>query len=143
MKILCVLVAIVPLVIAQNEDLENLGCWKDTADRAIGTLEGKDDRLDGSYTAREDAITKCREAAFDRGYSVFAIQAGGWCASSIIAEDTYQKYGPADNCADDGEGGGWANQVYKIPNVPGELYSPAILMIGSGGRVLLVSISLL
>ncbi|XP_070550915.1 uncharacterized protein [Ptychodera flava] len=100
------------------DQVEDLGCWTDTATRAIGTLEGKDDRLDGAYSTREDPITKCRDAAFDRGYSVFAIQAGGWCASSVIAEDTYQKYGEADNCADDGEGGGWANQVYRIKNAP-------------------------
>ena len=45
---------------------------------------------------------------------MFALQHGGWCASSPTAEETYDKYGESTNCADDGEGGGWANQVYKI-----------------------------
>ena len=48
------------------------------------------------------------------GYQVFALQAGGWCASSSTALETYKKYGPSSNCASDGEGGGWANQVYLI-----------------------------
>ena len=48
------------------------------------------------------------------GYQMFALQHGGWCASSPTAEATYDKYGESTNCADDGEGGGWANQVYKI-----------------------------
>ena len=48
------------------------------------------------------------------GYQVFALQAGGWCASSPTALDTYKKYGPSSNCGNDGEGGKWANQVYQI-----------------------------
>ena len=50
----------------------------------------------------------------ETGYQVFALQAGGWCASSPTALDTYKKYGQSSNCASDGEGGGWANQVYLI-----------------------------
>ncbi|XP_070565850.1 uncharacterized protein [Ptychodera flava] len=116
MKPICVIVVILQLALSQN--LENLGCWKDTGNRAIATLEGQDNRLDGSYHTRTDPITKCRDAALSRGFSVFAIQNGGWCASSIIAQDTYQKYGSVTNCANDGEGGAWANQVYRIPNAP-------------------------
>ena len=48
------------------------------------------------------------------GYKVFALQAGGWCASASDAEDTYNKYGRSYGCGANGEGGGWANQVYKI-----------------------------
>ncbi|XP_077863241.1 protein SpAN-like, partial [Saccoglossus kowalevskii] len=36
-----------------------LGCFGDTAVRAISTLEGTDSRLDGAYASREDAIEKC------------------------------------------------------------------------------------
>ncbi|XP_070545881.1 uncharacterized protein [Ptychodera flava] len=103
---------------APASDLENLGCWRDTANRAISSLEGRDYRLDGFYKSRNDAIMKCKRAALSRGFSTFAVQDGGWCASSVIAQDTYQKYGPTDNCAGDGEGGGWANQVYRIKNAP-------------------------
>ena len=48
------------------------------------------------------------------GYHVFALQAGGQCASSPTAEDTYKKHGESSSCKADGEGGAYANQVYKI-----------------------------
>ena len=48
------------------------------------------------------------------GYQVFALQAGGWCASSSTALETYKKYGPSYVCQNDGEGGDMANQVYLI-----------------------------
>ena len=51
---------------------------------------------------------------------MFALQNGGWCASSADAENTYQKYGESTACATDGEGGYGANQVYKI-TTSGEL----------------------
>ncbi|XP_066295931.1 sushi, von Willebrand factor type A, EGF and pentraxin domain-containing protein 1-like isoform X4 [Branchiostoma lanceolatum] len=92
----------------------SLGCWKDTGNRAIPALEGQDPRLDNQYRRRHNPIEKCYQVAKDRGYHVFAIQHGGWCASSATARDTYQKYGPSSNCEADGEGGGWANQVYEI-----------------------------
>ena len=49
-----------------------------------------------------------------RGFQIFAVQAGGWCASSATAVQTFDKYGKSTACASDGEGGGWANQVYVI-----------------------------
>ncbi|XP_019614540.1 PREDICTED: uncharacterized protein LOC109462428 isoform X1 [Branchiostoma belcheri] len=93
----------------------SLGCWKDTGNRAIPTIEGSDARLDGSYGARRDAINKCYQAAKSRGYTYFALQNGGWCATSATAGKTYQKYGPSTTCRTDGEGGPWGNQVYQIP----------------------------
>ena len=51
---------------------------------------------------------------------MFALQNGGWCASSADAVKTYQKYGKSTSCATDGEGGAWGNQVYKI-TAPGDL----------------------
>ncbi|XP_078601050.1 uncharacterized protein LOC144876033 isoform X2 [Branchiostoma floridae x Branchiostoma japonicum] len=95
-------------------EIVNLGCWRDTADRAIPTMEGSDARLDGSYQARQDAINKCRKLAKARGFSFFAVQNGGWCASSATAGQTYRKYGPSTSCKTDGEGGPWGNQVYQI-----------------------------
>ena len=43
---------------------------------------------------------------------MFALQDGGWCASSAKAWDTYDKYGQSLDCQVDGEGGSWANNVY-------------------------------
>ena len=93
---------------------ETIGCYKDTADRAIPTLEGKDRILDGSYQARIDAIHKCYEAAKSRGFNVFSVQDGGWCASSATAEKTFDKHGKSSACGFDGEGGPASNQVYFI-----------------------------
>ena len=45
---------------------------------------------------------------------MFAVQNGGWCASSAIAIGTFTRYGKSSACKSDGEGGPWANQVYYI-----------------------------
>ena len=46
------------------------------------------------------------------GYSMFAVQAGGWCAASATAPLTFNKYGKSTACNPDGTGEGGANQVY-------------------------------
>ena len=51
------------------------------------------------------------------GFKVFAVQAGGWCASSSTAEKTFNEYGMSSNCENDGEGGPNANQVYYIKGI--------------------------
>ena len=48
------------------------------------------------------------------GYSMFAVQNGGWCAASATTAKTFDKYGKSAACRSDGEGGPWANQVYVI-----------------------------
>ena len=45
---------------------------------------------------------------------MFALQEGGWCASSPIADINYKKHGESNDCQAGGSGGIWANQVYKI-----------------------------
>ena len=81
--------------------------------RAIPQLEGKDDVLNDNYKTRHDAIKKCAEAARQRGYTVFALQDGGWCASSTDAKFTYSKYGKSFACKN-GKGGPFANNVYEV-----------------------------
>ena len=93
---------------------DEVGCYKDTGSRTIPTLEGKDSILDGSYSSRTNPIAKCAVAAMTAGYSMFAVQDGGWCAASATAPQTFDKYGKSTACKDDGEGGPWANQVYKL-----------------------------
>jgi len=70
--------------------------------------------LDGSYGNREDPINKCYRVAKKRGFRLFAVQHGGWCAGSASAPQTFDKYGTSTACKSDGEGGDWANQVYLI-----------------------------
>ena len=45
---------------------------------------------------------------------MFAVQYAQECFSGPDAADTYQKYGASDGCNDQGTGGGWAQQVYRI-----------------------------
>ena len=89
-----------------------IGCYKDNPSRAIQTLEGTDPILDGPYSSRKNPISKCAVAAMRKGYSMFAVQDGGWCASSGTAPQTFDKYGKSTACMPDGEGGALANQVY-------------------------------
>ena len=93
---------------------EDLGCWKDRGARAIPPLDGTYPTLKDNYYLRSNAYQKCLDAANDLGFKVFALQHSGWCASGPTAEATYQKYGPSTGCGTNGEGGVWANQVYKI-----------------------------
>ena len=93
---------------------ETIGCYRDTSNRAIEPLEGKDSILDGAYWTRKNPIAKCAQAARRAGYGMFAIQNGGWCAASATAVKTFNKYGKSAACRSDGEGGPWANQVYVI-----------------------------
>ena len=92
----------------------SLGCWTDKSNRAIPTLEGKSSLLDGSFTSRKDAIQKCFAAARSLGYQVFAVQDGGWCASSATAKSTFKKYGESTGCNPDGKGSSMANAVYEM-----------------------------
>ena len=82
--------------------------------RAISTLEGISHFLDGQYVSRKNAINKCLKAAKSFGYQVFALQNGGWCASSAMAKLTYKKYGDSTNCKSDGKGAYSVNAVYQI-----------------------------
>ncbi|XP_078379572.1 uncharacterized protein LOC144662599 isoform X1 [Oculina patagonica] len=94
------------------KDYKGVGCYRDTADHAIPTLEGTDSILDGEYWNRQNTIVKCAVAARKRDFLAFALQDGGWCASSATARETFYKYGQNNDCKENGEGGNWANNVY-------------------------------
>ena len=100
---------------AVSIDYTGIGCYRDTADRAIPTLEDADLVLDGGllfYQRRQNAIVKCAVAALKRGFPAFALQDGGWCAASANVLETFNKYGQSSDCNNDGEGGFSANNVY-------------------------------
>ena len=92
---------------------KGIGCFKDKGRRAITPLEGRSRLLRGSYRRRRYAIEKCALASIRRGFRVFAIQNGGWCASTRTAHLTYRKYGRSNRCRY-GKGGPWANNVYVL-----------------------------
>jgi len=81
----------------------SLGCWRDRPSRAIS-------RYFGYFS-----VDKCAKLAKQLGYSVFGSQYGGQCFASHNAQNTYNKYGRANNCSN-GTGGGWANNVYQLKN---------------------------
>ena len=102
------------LYITLSPGYDTIGCYKDTANRAIQILEGTDAILDGSYGSRRNSIAKCAVAAMRAGYSMFAVQNSGECFGSATAPRTFDKYGKSTACKLDGEGGFWANQVYFV-----------------------------
>ena len=91
-----------------------MGCYKDSLDRAIPLLEGKDSILDGVYDERKNPVQKCYQAALKRGYPGFAVQDNGQCHFSLDMPATYTKHGPSTACAADGKGGAWGMEVYII-----------------------------
>lgn len=95
-------------------DYVAVGCYKDTADRTIPIVEGTDPILDGAYKSRQNVVEKCAVVARRKSFHMFAVQDGGWCVTSATAEKTFDKYGKSNDCRTDGEGGGWANNVYTI-----------------------------
>lgn len=56
---------------------------------------------------------KCAETAKQLGYKVFALQNGGQCFTSPVAQFTYQKYGQAAGCVN-GVGGPNIYDVYSL-----------------------------
>ena len=68
--------------------------------------------MKGSYSSRDYAIDLCYQTAKAKGFHIFAVQNGGWCAG-MRGGTSYQKYGKATNCRN-GKGGAWANDVYQI-----------------------------
>ena len=58
-------------------------------------------------------VRACAEIAKERGLPVFAIQYYGECWSGLDAENTYNRYGPSENCWN-GVGKERTNYVYKI-----------------------------
>lgn len=115
LKFVIVLVVVIAAVEGKHPPgLKPLGCWADKGARAIPPMEGKDKHLDGHYKKRGDPIGKCMHVAKSRGWKVFAVQDGGWCASAPNAHKTFRKYGRSTDCNADGEGGRAANEVYRI-----------------------------
>ena len=59
-------------------------------------------------------IEKCQDRAAERGYNYFAVQSQDECFTAVDAGQTYNKYGTSTKCGNQGVGGDWAQNVYKI-----------------------------
>ena len=94
-------------IVAASPTYTYLGCWTDSADRAIS----------GEWfyiSTNADVVELCAEHALSLGYSVFAVQAQHYCFTSYDAWNTYDSQGRSTACESNGRGGGWANAVYVI-----------------------------
>ena len=125
--------------VAQGTDkpYTRIGCFTDQQDRAVPTNEDVNDPdLPGDYHTRQNAIDQCYKVALRKSHKIFAIQAGGWCASSPSDDPaTYAKYGISQGCKSDGKGGHWANDIYKI--TPKPLDIPPTTVAGVPGEITL------
>ena len=87
-------------------------------ERAIPSLEGRDEILDGqgpvSYRNREYAVEKCADASRRRGYVMFGIQDGGLCATSKEIQNTYDIYGESEDCYINGTGSTFSTTIYTF-----------------------------
>ena len=109
-------------VLLPHMEYESVGCFKDSSNRAIKSVEGFHNYPISSllyydYKTRYQAIPKCAVFAKLQGYKMFGIQDGGMCVTGESAHKTYNKYGESDDCKSDGKGGPWANQVYRFPEI--------------------------
>ncbi|XP_048589005.1 uncharacterized protein LOC5518116 isoform X2 [Nematostella vectensis] len=90
-----------------------IGCWRDSSQRALRSMEHTDTKLDDFYLSRDSPIEKCASVAQKRGYPVFALQNGGECYSGPGAETEYTKFGVSRDCR--GKlGGPYANSVFRL-----------------------------
>ncbi|XP_078364962.1 uncharacterized protein LOC144649346 [Oculina patagonica] len=97
-------------------EYDSIGCYKHNP--KMTSLEGKDpDVLDGNYTLRTDAISKCALAALKKEYEVFAVHDGGLCLADYAVYPTFNKYGISQDCKSDGKGGTGASHVYVIGGI--------------------------
>ena len=93
--------------------VQRIGCYRDTARRAIPQMDGRSRLLRGNYKTRRNAIDLCALVAASQGYNMFAVQDGGWCATGPRAHLTFRRYGKSNRCRN-GKGGPWANDVYRV-----------------------------
>ncbi len=105
-------------------EYESVGCYKDSNERAIESVDGISHYdfsapylLWRDYKKRNQAIQKCALFAKLHGYKMFAVQDCGQCLTSPTAHLTYNKYGESQDCKSNGKGGPWANQVYRFTKV--------------------------
>lgn len=108
-------------------EYESVGCFKDSNERAIESVDGKYYLnfprpliLKNDFKTRQQAIQKCALFAMLQGYKMFGLQDGGMCVTSPTAHRTYNKYGKSQDCKNDGKGGFLANQIYRFPGRKGK-----------------------
>ena len=89
----------------QHSDSKYLGCYKDTAVRA---MPNQVNNYPNMMTNEE-----CENVAKKLNHKYYSLQYGGFCFTGPDGTD-YAKYGRAEGCPENG--GPWENQVYEINN---------------------------
>jgi hypothetical protein len=95
------------------------GCFADGGSGDDGEKDGNKraipDMISSGKGCGAEGIAACEQTAIDHGYNTFGMQwPDGKCQCFIGKDSKYDQYGPSKKCNDKGEGGGWANEVYKI-----------------------------
>ena len=67
----------------------------------------------GNENDASKVIESCFIRAWNKGFKVFAVRYGKECWSSKDANETYNKFGSANDCLG-GIGGHYSNAVYQI-----------------------------
>ena len=88
-----------------GKKVENLGCWTDANDRAI---------TGGIRFRSDNPLEDCYKFAKKFGWRVFAVENYKNCETAKDADETYQKYGRSDKCRNNGRGGAWSYNAYRI-----------------------------
>eukprot|EP01084_Bolivina_argentea_P231501 390395_1 len=101
---------IIALPLIQAADYTYVGCFVDSADRAL-----RYGPYNFGYTI-ESCYTVCAS------YKYFALQYNGWCSCENVYDEA-TKHGPATNCPDNKLGGTWANDLFRIYCTPTYLTS--------------------
>merc|ERR1712212_779661 len=88
--------------LALDYGYHRIGCFKDKGDRAMPFIR--------SFLI--DPIRRCAERAKKDGFTTFGLQNGHECYGGPEASNTYNKYGPSEECSN-GVGGSWTTTVYQ------------------------------
>jgi hypothetical protein len=128
-----------------NAPSNYLGCYGDSANRAMGTTVnssgGTENGNTGPWSWTFD-VQECQQAAQSNGFSYFGLQAttGEGTSVCFLSDDFAQtsEYGTANNCTQysDGnwEGGGYSNAVYNTNGMQGSNY--ILMLLDSGNMVI-------
>jgi len=93
-------------------------CWRNPMPQHLTLLEGTDDRLDGQYQKRENAVEKCHQVSSEGDYDYFAVGNRGQCWAGF--GDSYMDYGTALQCPSNGKG------KYAVVNIYQYNFEPAV-----------------
>ena len=113
-------------VVINPESFNYIGCFKHPKTNNIA-LEAQGYKiLDGRPSTatlpnkrtkpiyKDYVIEMCAQVTHDRGYMFFGIHNGNQCIKSSMFQDTYGKYGIANDCLKTGRGGSESIAVYTF-----------------------------